>query len=232
MIEGESVSSGAIPPADSESTPVEVGYCLRCGYDMRGLGVQRCPECGTRFDANEARAFTVKWAWDLRQRLRMANVVSAIGCLVALLYLLTGIHVVLAAVAVIGVAFLIYIAIGLFSSVLALFRADTDSQLQALNRNEARRNVGNCSKAGLVVLLVIAAARLGMDGGIVAAGLPVALGLVLLIWQIRTYVTGRERGYLSLIPESITESIRFGVGVSKFFAVASFILLAALLSVR
>lgn len=232
MIEDDEPTD-AVPPAPApESTPVEVGYCLRCGYDMRGLGTEVCPECGTRFDAKAARAFTVKWAWDLRQRLRIANVVSAIGCLIALLYLLTGIHVALAAVAVIGVALLIYIAIGFVLSVVALFRAEPDFQLQALNRDEARRNVGNCSKAGVVVVLIIAAARLGMNGGIVAAGVPVVIGLGLLIWQIRMYVTGRERGYLLLIPESITESIRFGVGVSKFFAVASFILLAALLSVR
>jgi len=27
-----------------------VGYCQRCGYDLRGLPVPRCPECGSPFE--------------------------------------------------------------------------------------------------------------------------------------------------------------------------------------
>jgi hypothetical protein len=26
------------------------GYCKKCGYDLRGLPLPRCPECGTPFD--------------------------------------------------------------------------------------------------------------------------------------------------------------------------------------
>ncbi len=34
------------------------GHCANCGYDLRGLPVPRCPECGVRFDAERATAGT------------------------------------------------------------------------------------------------------------------------------------------------------------------------------
>jgi hypothetical protein len=30
------------------------GYCRRCGYDLRGLTEERCPECGTAFRRQES----------------------------------------------------------------------------------------------------------------------------------------------------------------------------------
>lgn len=232
MIDGDSASNAAIPPVDVESTPVEVGYCLRCGYDMRGLGTEVCPECGTRFDAEAARAFVNKWAWNLRWRLRLANVVSAIGCLVAALYLLTGMHVVLLATIVIGIASLAYLSIFLVHYVLMWFLGGEQSESRPMVLQEAFAGIRNCSVAGIVVMLIIGGAYVTIKGGVIGAGVPAALGLGLLVWQIRTYSVGRDRGYLVGIPESYAESIPYAVGISKFFAVISFILLAALLSVR
>jgi hypothetical protein len=34
-----------------------VGYCLKCGYDLRALPVARCPECGRTFNLNERRSY-------------------------------------------------------------------------------------------------------------------------------------------------------------------------------
>ncbi len=33
------------------------GWCLSCGYLLKGLSHSRCPECGRVFDANDARTF-------------------------------------------------------------------------------------------------------------------------------------------------------------------------------
>lgn len=33
--------------------------CHRCGYDLRGQTVERCPECGRAFDANDPTTYTV-----------------------------------------------------------------------------------------------------------------------------------------------------------------------------
>lgn len=229
-MEEEGNDASASQPA--ATPPPEVGYCLRCGYDMRGLGTEVCPECGTRFDAEAARAFVIKWAWNLRRRLRLANVVSAIGCLVAALFLLTGIHVVLLAAIVSGIAALVYLGIFFVHYVLMWSFGGDQSENQSAVRNEARTGARNCSKAGLVVLLIIGSAWLMIEGGVIGAAIPAAVGLGLLVWQIRIYSVGRDRGYLVSIPESYAESIPYAVGISKFFAVISFILLAALLSVR
>jgi hypothetical protein len=31
------------------------GHCPECGYDLRGLSQQRCPECGRAFTFHEVR---------------------------------------------------------------------------------------------------------------------------------------------------------------------------------
>jgi hypothetical protein len=42
----ESESSDEIAP---------VGLCLKCGYDLRGITMHGCPECGREFDPNDPR---------------------------------------------------------------------------------------------------------------------------------------------------------------------------------
>ena len=32
-------------------------YCRKCYYDLRNLGDQRCPECGTPFDTKDPNSF-------------------------------------------------------------------------------------------------------------------------------------------------------------------------------
>lgn len=32
---------------------IEEGICVKCGYDLRGQVVPRCPECGLAFDPQE-----------------------------------------------------------------------------------------------------------------------------------------------------------------------------------
>jgi len=38
---------------------IKKGYCIKCGYDLRGLPEPRCPECGTPFDRNQDHNSTV-----------------------------------------------------------------------------------------------------------------------------------------------------------------------------
>lgn len=37
--------------------PPETMYCLDCGYDVRGLPENRCPECGRAFDPDDSTTF-------------------------------------------------------------------------------------------------------------------------------------------------------------------------------
>jgi hypothetical protein len=38
-------------PATITHGSVQRSTCMHCGYDLRGLGSERCPECGKTFDA-------------------------------------------------------------------------------------------------------------------------------------------------------------------------------------
>ncbi len=48
-------------PVESATPPLTMknfdGLCLGCGYQLRGLPVWRCPECGRAFDPNDATTF-------------------------------------------------------------------------------------------------------------------------------------------------------------------------------
>jgi hypothetical protein len=46
---------------DTEAVaPDFVGVCCDCGYPLRGLPLQRCPECGRRFAANDPLSFVAE----------------------------------------------------------------------------------------------------------------------------------------------------------------------------
>jgi hypothetical protein len=41
-------------------TSLETMYCLGCGYDLRGLPENRCPECGRAFDSGDPATYLGK----------------------------------------------------------------------------------------------------------------------------------------------------------------------------
>ena len=52
--------------------------CPRCSYELTGLTVQRCPECGRRFKISEVRQQSVR-TWSAIRRLRHANADARTG---------------------------------------------------------------------------------------------------------------------------------------------------------
>src|ERR1700677_3327854 len=40
-------------------------FCIACGYNLRGLSSEQCPECGLRFDAADGSAI----AWEYRKEI-------------------------------------------------------------------------------------------------------------------------------------------------------------------
>ncbi len=48
-----SIAGHSSPAAPNWATFAVELACLRCGYNLRGLGQPRCPECGLTFDWNE-----------------------------------------------------------------------------------------------------------------------------------------------------------------------------------
>ncbi|MDM8009026.1 MAG: hypothetical protein QUV05_23040 [Phycisphaerae bacterium] len=68
----DKVSAATSPQADSvpHDGPLADASCLRCGYSLRGLTENRCPECGTPFDPEQmASSYLPEWprlvVWDL-----------------------------------------------------------------------------------------------------------------------------------------------------------------------
>src|SRR5689334_14153377 len=46
-------SPGFVPPPAAAPSISPFGYCGVCGYDLRAIPSDRCPECGTPFDPTE-----------------------------------------------------------------------------------------------------------------------------------------------------------------------------------
>ncbi|NLE58419.1 MAG: hypothetical protein GX616_08665, partial [Planctomycetes bacterium] len=86
VIETSSTNTFVSPP-QAESAPavdpLADASCLRCGYSLRGLTENRCPECGMAFDRQEmAGSFLPEWP-------RLMVWYLTAGCLVGCLYLLS-----------------------------------------------------------------------------------------------------------------------------------------------
>jgi len=61
MVVPESMSEASFTTAQEFN-----GTCLTCGYSLRGLSDERCPECGRLFRASDPttfRTFTDRWSW-------------------------------------------------------------------------------------------------------------------------------------------------------------------------
>src|SRR5690349_11519396 len=42
------------------NNPSDERYCLKCGYSLRGLTDNHCPECGTEFDPENPSTFATR----------------------------------------------------------------------------------------------------------------------------------------------------------------------------
>lgn len=65
-------------------------FCRRCGYELRGLSRNRCPECGQPFDPNNRRTYDVSpHRWRSRRRERV--ILVTLGLVAGLLGLFEGV---------------------------------------------------------------------------------------------------------------------------------------------
>ena len=62
-------------------------YCLQCGYNLRGLPEERCPECGTRFEHGGVRASSLSDAVDSYQTSRRVVTFSVVASVFAIFHL-------------------------------------------------------------------------------------------------------------------------------------------------
>jgi len=223
MIDEDPLIDPDVAPAEEELTPVEIGYCRQCGYDMRGLGVDVCPECGTRFDAELTRELNRRWCLELVQGMRVAHLVTAVGCGIALLHLLTG--------GLNGPVLVIFgmLALGLVTSQTIVLMMRRGNRLSGQGGGEVLNRCGSTfALIGMIVVglpLVFAGRSLGVSVMLVAALLFTAI-------QGQRYFEGRRRGYLFGVSSAVAESVGFAVGVSKFFGVMTVILLVAVLATQ
>lgn len=211
-------SQPALPPP-----PPEVGYCLKCGYDMRGLGVQTCPECGTVFDEQAAQAHNQRWCRDLIQQMRIAHLVTTVGCAHAAYRLLTG-EFELPLLIIIGLVGLALAAL----YTLAWLPTSVYSPSGPRGADFARR----CGRGLIIAAVALVGIPVVIVSGRSGAILLLSAGLLLTAIQGQRFVEGRRRGHLFGVEATTVESVSFAVGVSKFFGVVSIVLLVAVLAVR
>jgi hypothetical protein len=57
----------------------ETMYCLSCGYDLRGLPENRCPECGRAFDPNKPTTYITRVESGRRYLLLASLGIIAVG---------------------------------------------------------------------------------------------------------------------------------------------------------
>ena len=209
--------------AAPDSTPVEIGYCRTCGYDMRGLGTEVCPECGTQFDAEETRHFNRRWCFDWLRKGRIAHLVTAAACANAVLFLLTG-GLGLPAMAYVGFAGIILIAI--YAAVWL------PSRLQAMRSQADATGMVRCGNTVAVAAIVMLGLPVAAMSGWIGVVMALVAGLFLMALQAHRFLDGRRWGFLFGIPEKLRESVEFDVGISKFFGAVTLILLAAVLAAR
>ena len=214
---GASASEPASPP------PPEVGHCLKCGYDMRGLGVQKCPECGTVFDEQAAQAHNQRWCRDLIQQMRIAHAVTTVGCAHAAYRLLTG-----------GFEPPLLVIIGLIGlAIAALYTlAWLPTSIYSPPGPRGADFARRCGRGLIIATVALVGIPLVIVNGRTGAVLLLSAGLLLTAIHGQRLIEGRRRGHLFGVETATVESVSFAVGVSKFFGVVSIVLLVAVLAMR
>jgi len=76
------------PVTDPPDALPEEGWCWKCGYDLRGLGEPRCPECGFRFELGAVRELNTIWVGERITGFQFANLVQALAAAIAILALI------------------------------------------------------------------------------------------------------------------------------------------------
>lgn len=208
--------------AETDDAPEAMGFCWQCGYDLRGLGELRCPECGFRFDAEAVKDLNAAWALERIQGFRRATLLQGAACTILFVSILTPVLAIWLTwlLAVAGTVVGIYVLGDAGSAYLSAHSRKRDQPV-------SHGTIAGLLLAGLGILIVMLSSGkwfvfrlLLLLGGMALSGL-----------EMQHHAEGVRRHKAFGVPESQMQSLRLGRGVSLILLIVSGLGVLVLLAV-
>lgn len=206
------------PPSDADPStadPADAGYCWKCGYDLRGLDDQQCPECGFRFDVEAVRDMNLQWSVLRLQGIRDATLIQSMACSVL-------------AVSVVTRAWSSWLVLFLMTAgaVIAVFVGVRALQCYFFGSpsrtwDVAWRISGGATKAVLFGLAVLFLVLLTSKHWFLYRLVLLLAGMLLAGIELQQFTDGRRRNKTYAIPDDLVRSLNLSHGVNVVLLAAS-----------
>lgn len=212
-------------PAASTEAPPEIGYCWQCGYDLRGLDDQQCPECGFRFDVEAVRDMNLDWSVRRLHGVRDATLLQTMACCVL------GVSVVarVSSPTMIGILAAMAACMAVWVGLRSLqfyFAAGPGREWDA-----AWRVTAGITRLLFMGAFVVFVAMLTADHWFLYRLLLLFAGIIYGGVEWQRLVEGRRRGKMYAIREGLAQSIEFSARINVVLLVASGVAMLLLIAV-
>ncbi len=215
-------TSESNPQPEADDALEAMGYCWKCGYDLRGLGELRCPECGFRFDAEAVKDLNAAWTLERIRGFRRATLLQGAACTILLISILAPVL----AISITGLLMFAGMGVALF-----VFGEAGSSYLSALTAGRPRPLSHGTIVALLCAILGFVIISLSSGKWFVFRLLLLLGGMMLSGLEMQNHAEGVRRHKMFGVQEWQEQSLRFGRGVSLILLIASglgFVLLLAI----
>ena len=212
-------------PAASAEAPSEIGYCWKCGYDLRGLTDQQCPECGFRFDVEAVRDMNLDWSVRRLHGVRDATLLQTLACCVLGVSVAARVSSPTMIWILAAIAACMAVWIGLRS--LQCFFAGGPGR----EWDVAWRVTGGITRVLFLGAFVVFVAMLTADHWFLYRLLLLFSGIIYGGVECQRLVEGRRRGKMYGIREGLAQSIEFSARVNVVLLVVSGVAMLLLIAV-